>query len=91
VAQTPNARFFGVKGILIPLFTTCHVWDEATCAVVPLAEVLITGMQPIVDKLTSGKRESIRTNGETVTVSSWRDITPAEEWAVRAASTSHWA
>jgi hypothetical protein len=27
VAQTPNACFFGVKGILNPVVTTCHVWD----------------------------------------------------------------
>lgn len=27
VARSPAARFFGVKGILNPVVTTCHVWD----------------------------------------------------------------
>jgi hypothetical protein len=26
-AHSPAARFFGVKGILNPVLTTCHVWD----------------------------------------------------------------
>jgi hypothetical protein len=50
---------------------------------VAAAEAAIEGavgeLQKIVDRLTAGKRVSCRVNGDTVTVITWRDITPEEE------------
>ena len=38
--------------------------------------------QPIVDRLSSGKRESCRINGESISRINRRDITPKEEQAI---------
>jgi hypothetical protein len=38
----------------------------------------VTAPQKIVDKLTSGKRQSVRVNGDSVTSVTWADITPKE-------------